>query len=112
MGKISKTRVSISSVHEWVVVTDVANYFNSIVHSHLRNQLAALPDVTEAILHLLFRVIPAVSWKPDYLPLPPHGLPQVQFDAPRLLAHVYLYEADVFIAAQTAGNFVRWVDRA
>jgi hypothetical protein len=106
----SKTRITISSVHEWVVVTDVANYFDSIAHSDLRNQLAALPGVKESILDLLFRVIPAVSWNPDYLPLPPHGLPQVQFDAPRLLAHVYLYEADVFIGAQTGGNFVRWVD--
>lgn len=106
----AKARFSISSAHEWVVVTDVANYFDSIVHSHLRNQLATLEGVRESILDVLFRVIPVVSWKPDYLPLPPHGLPQVQFDAPRLLAHVYLYEVDSFIKLRTEGNFVRWVD--
>ncbi|MES2121091.1 MAG: reverse transcriptase domain-containing protein [Pseudomonadota bacterium] len=106
----SKVRFEIASSHEWIVVTDVANYFDSIVHSHLRNQLAALKGVKEATLDLLFRVIPFVSWKPDYLPLPPQGLPQVQFDAPRLLSHVYLYEVDLFLKAQTGGSFVRWVD--
>jgi hypothetical protein len=44
------------------------------------------------------------------LPLPPLGLPQVQFDAPRLLAHVYLYEVDLFLNSRTNGSFVRWVD--
>lgn len=108
--KFSKVRFELTSAHDWVVITDVANYFDSISHSHLRNQLAALRNVKESILDLLFRVIPVVSWKPDYLPLPPLGLPQVQFDAPRLLAHVYLYEVDLFINSRTSGNFVRWVD--
>ena len=106
--QFSDVRYEITSSHEWLVVTDVANYFDSIEHSHLRNQLSCLRGVKESTLDLLFRVIPAVSWKPDYQPLPPHGLPQVQFDAPRLLAHVYLYEIDQFIKSRTSDSFVRW----
>ena len=108
--RFANLRIEISSVHDWLVVTDVANYFDTIIHAFLRNQLAELDGVKEPILDILFRIIPYVSWKPDYLPLSDRGLPQVQFDAPRLLAHVYLYEIDQFIDAQTAGNFVRWVD--
>lgn len=105
----AKRRIELSTAHDWVVVTDIANCFDSVVHVHLRNQLANLDGVKEVTLDILFRMIPAVSWRPDYLPLPPQGLPQVQFDAPRLLSHVYLYETDSFLESRTDG-FVRWVD--
>ena len=38
------------------------------------------------------------------------GLPQVDFDAPRLLAFAFLFEIDKFLDKETSGNFVRWMD--
>ncbi len=47
---------------------------------------------------------------PDYLPFSGSGLPQVNFDAPRLLAHAFLFEIDRFLDKRTGGHFLRWVD--
>ncbi|WP_210391300.1 RNA-directed DNA polymerase [Synechococcus sp. PCC 7502] len=38
------------------------------------------------------------------------GLPQINFDAPRLLAHAFLFEIDTYLNHETKGNFVRWMD--
>jgi hypothetical protein len=51
-----------------------------------------------------------LCWQPDYVPSSQIGLPQVQFDAPRLLAHIYLFEIDAFLKGATSNKFVRWVD--
>jgi hypothetical protein len=37
-------------------------------------------------------------------------LPQIDFDAPRLLAHGFLYPVDRHLHAATHGDFVRWMD--
>ncbi len=72
--------------------------------------LAELGGIPEVLLDILFDLIDRISWRPDYLPSMGTGLPQVQFDAPRLLAHVYLFEIDGFLNKETWGSFVRWVD--
>ncbi len=38
------------------------------------------------------------------------GLPQLNFDAPRLLAHAYLFPVDDELQRRTGGDFVRWMD--
>jgi hypothetical protein len=62
------------------------------------------------VLDILFSLLDELSWRPDYLPSSQIGLPQVQFDAPRLLAHIYLFEIDEFLKKSTNDSFVRWVD--
>jgi hypothetical protein len=105
-----KKRLSITSTHDWVVTTDISTFFDNVHYGHLRNIIATLDGIEEVVLDILFNVIDEISWRPDYLPSVGVGLPQVQFDAPRLLAHVYLYEIDGFLKKVTSGNFVRWVD--
>ncbi|WP_162291024.1 RNA-directed DNA polymerase [Erythrobacter colymbi] len=108
--EFSKKRTALSSTHEYVVTTDISNFYDNIKYSDLRNLLSDLGRVSEVLLDILFDVIDRISWRPDYLPSMWAGLPQVQFDAPRLLAHVYLFEVDGFLDAETGGCFVRWVD--
>ncbi len=55
-------------------------------------------------------MLEAFVWRPDYLPLSGYGLPQVYFDAPRLLGFAFLFEIDKFLDKETSGNFVRWMD--
>jgi reverse transcriptase-like protein len=109
-AKFAKMRFSIASTHTHVCTTDIANYFDNIDYTHLRNMIAELPNVDEVTLDILFNVLDTVSWRPDYLPPPQRSLPQVNFDAPRLLSHIYLYEIDEYLKARVNNSFVRWVD--
>ena len=108
--RFARMRFEIATTHMWVVTTDVATYFDNIHYTHLRNIISTFDDTEEVILDVLFAVLDNVSWRPDYLPSPGIGIPQVQFDAPRLLAHIYLFEIDAFLKRVTQNSFVRWVD--
>ena len=105
-----RRRLAISSTHNWVVTTDISTFFDNVHYGHLRNIISTLDGIEEVVLDILFDVVDEISWRPDYLPSVGIGLPQVQFDAPRLLAHIYLYEIDQFLKKETADSFVRWVD--
>ncbi len=108
--KFSNVRLEFVSTHAYICVTDIANYFDNIDYSHLRNIVSTLHSAEEVTLDILFSVLDKVSWRPDYLPSPERSLPQVNFDAPRLLSHIYLYEVDAFLKSATGDRFVRWVD--
>jgi len=108
--RFSKKRFKIASVHEWVATTDIATFFDNVQYVNLRNIISTFDGIEEVILDILFCVLDALCWRPDYLPSAQVGLPQVQFDAPRLLAHVYLYEIDAYLKTATDDAFVRWVD--
>lgn len=106
----SKRRFQLTTTFSHICTTDVANYFDNIDYSHLRSILSSVSRIDEVILDIMFRVLDAVSWRPDYLPPPGRSLPQVNFDAPRLLAHAYLYEIDAYLKFKTGDTFLRWVD--
>lgn len=95
---------------EIVVVTDVATYYDTIGFAQLRNFVASLGDFSEVFLDFLFFILERFVWRPDYLPHPGRGMPQLNLDCPRLLAHAFLYEADALLAERTNKNFVRWLD--
>jgi retron-type reverse transcriptase len=109
-AKFSNIRFEIMNTYSYVCVTDIANYFDNIDYSHLRNIVSSLNDIDEVTLDILFSVLDRISWRPDYLPSPERSLPQVNFDAPRLLSHIYLYEVDAYLKQATSNSFVRWVD--
>lgn len=94
----------------YIVVADIANYFDSIPLSSLRNLLSSMGQFSEELLDFLFYMLEAFTWRPHYMPMSGVGLPQVDFDAPRLLAHAYLYKADEELRSAVGDNFVRWMD--
>ncbi|MGK7903940.1 MAG: RNA-directed DNA polymerase [Hormoscilla sp.] len=96
--------------HQYVVVADIANYFDCIPLTALRNTIASLGKFSENLLNLLFYLLEEFSWRPYYMPHSGVGLPQIQFDAPRLLAHAYLFKIDEELDKATNGDFVRWMD--
>jgi hypothetical protein len=96
--------------YQYVVVTDIANYFDCIPLASLRNTLASCGKFSENLLNFLFYLLEAFSWRPYYMPHSGVGLPQINFDAPRLLAHAYLFKLDEELESATNGNFVRWMD--
>lgn len=99
-----------SEAKEYLVLTDLTNYFDSIRMRDLRSVFSSLTSKNEVYLDLLFFIIQELSWTPDYLPYSNHGLPTINIEAIRLLAHCFLFEADELLKKRTKETFVRWMD--
>ena len=99
-----------SQTRNFIVITDIANYYDSISYSHLRNIIASTVEVQESVLDMMTYVLGALLWQPDYMPRIEVGLPQIDLDAPRLLAHCFLYELDSYLAQAGHNDFVRFMD--
>jgi hypothetical protein len=99
-----------SRTRPYVVVTDIANYYDSISYVHLRNAISSISTVEECVLDMLIHVLSSLLWQPDYMPRVEIGLPQINLDAPRLLAHCFLYELDRFLGNTPNIDFVRYMD--
>lgn len=99
-----------SRERNFVVVTDVANYYDSISCVHLRNVISSIAHVEECVLDMLIFVLSHLLWQPYYSPRVEIGLPQMNLDAPRLLAHCLLYELDTFLSKENDHDFVRFMD--
>lgn len=93
-----------------LVVTDLSNYYDSISHSELRKVFVSLVKANEVLVDVLFQIIEGISWAPDYLPRAGRGLPTVNVEAIRLLAHSFLFEVDEVLKRRTKDSFVRWMD--
>lgn len=95
----------------YVVVTDIANYYDTVSYSHLRNIISDLDiGVRESVLDMLIFVLSGLLWQPDYMPRVEMGLPQINTDAPRILAHCFLYELDKFLDSKCGTDFARYMD--
>lgn len=93
-----------------LIVTDIANYYDTIPHAQIRNVISSIAAFPEAILDLTVHVLANISWRPDYLPSSGVGIPQLDFDAVSLLAHAYLFEVDAMLEADQSCEFARWAD--
>ena len=105
-----KSILQFTSGSKYMVVTDIANYFDAISLRQLRNTLSSLTSTSESLLDFLFFMLDEFIWRPNYVPSSGVGLPQVDFNAPRLLAHVFLFDVDGFLKSQVGDNFARWMD--
>ena len=100
-----------SKTRNYVVITDITNFYDYISHTHLRNIITDYVDgVNELILDLLIFVFSELNWQPDYMPRAAVGLPQIDLDAPRLLAHCFLYELDRMLVGHSDVDYVRFMD--
>jgi hypothetical protein len=99
-----------TETHDYVVVMDLANYFDTIPLGALRNTIASMTTVSENVLNLLFFLLEALTWRPYFMPHSGVGLPQINFDAPRLLSHAYLFNIDKELLHLVRNSFVRWMD--
>jgi hypothetical protein len=93
-----------------IVVTDLSNFYDSIEISELRHCISSRVKADEVVLDLMFKMIEQLSWNPDYLPYSGRGLPTINIEAPRFLAHCFLFEVDEVLDSSTKSSFVRWMD--
>lgn len=108
--RFQKEILHFSKKCDYLVVTDVTNFFDNIGLRELRHIVSSRIKAEEVILDLLFNIIEQLSWVPDYLPVSLKGLPTINLEAFRILPHMMLFEIDEVLNDQTKGNFVRWMD--
>lgn len=108
--KFQETIFGFAKSKKLIVVTDIANYYDTISYDHLRNILADYASAGEHALDLLIYTLSCMLWQPDYMPRVPVGLPQAQLDAPRLLAHCFLFEIDEMLSHNKSIDFARYMD--
>lgn len=94
----------------YVITADVANFYDFINFTHLRNIVAGLGTVSEGYLDLLIFTLRKLSWTPDYMPDVGIGLPQIESTAPRVLAHSMLFEVDRLVVDRSGVNYARFMD--
>lgn len=102
--------LSFSKHHPYIVVTDIANYYDFILHGFLRAILAEYAQEKEHALDLLLYMLDSMLWRPDYMPNYGIVLPQMDQDAPRLLAHTHLFEVDEIFSKDSTINYARYMD--
>ncbi|RWF35704.1 MAG: RNA-directed DNA polymerase [Mesorhizobium sp.] len=96
--------------NKFVVVTDISNYYDFIDLVQLRNVITSFVTVQESLFDFYLHIISALAWRPDFMPPRQIGLPQIDLDAPRLLAHCYLFELDRFMEQRSQKNYARFMD--
>ncbi|MFE0754022.1 RNA-directed DNA polymerase [Inquilinus sp. NPDC058860] len=99
-----------SKERRFIVVTDVANFYDFINFSHMRNIISSLCNIKEPILDFLIFILNEISWNPDFMPRNGIGLPQMELEAPRVLANAMLYELDKVAEEHSFGDYVRFMD--
>ncbi|MBB5766204.1 RNA-directed DNA polymerase [Xanthomonas euroxanthea] len=107
---LQKQIYNFTDTFDYLVVTDLTNYFDSIDLRELRRVFVSYVEADEVIIDLIFKVVEGLSWKPDYLPYSHRGLPTANIEPIRLLAHSFLFEIDQIIKERTNENFARWMD--
>lgn len=105
-----KEILKFSNNRNYIVVTDIATYYDNIIHQFLRSILSEYGLEKEHSLDLLLFILDAMLWRPDYMPNFGIGLPQMDLDAPRLLAHTHLFEIDALFADDPDADYARYMD--
>ena len=108
--KLQKEIYKFNDEKNLLIVTDLANYYDSISINELKKVFMGYVKANEVLVDVLFRIIEEISWKPDYLPYSGKGLPTSNLEAIRLLAHSFLFEIDDVLKQRTNDCFTRWMD--
>jgi hypothetical protein len=105
-----RKQLLLQAVHPYLVVTDITNFFDSILHSHVEEALRGLP-VDPRMVGLLFFLLERLSIRQDYAGSHGISLPVDEFDCSRTLAHLVLFSHDdTMVALVGEENYVRWMD--
>lgn len=108
--KFQTAILGFSKQRNFIVVTDISNFYDCIGHNHLRNIISSIcNNIDEVLLDMLIYCLNNLIWHSEYMPDSEIGLPQMDSDAPRILAHSFLYEADTFLDNKNC-DFARFMD--
>lgn len=98
------------AAHPYMVVTDITNFFDSLLHSHVEEAIRGLL-IAPRMIGLLFFLLERLSIRQDYASSLAISLPVDEFDCSRTLAHLTLFSHDeAMILLVGEDNYVRWMD--
>ena len=105
-----RRRLLMNEMFQYILITDIANYFEEIQHPLLLEYLSPYQLPREA-LGILGQLLSVLRPSTGHSPAPAVGIPLDQFDCSRILAHVFLFEHDArIVGAVGESGFVRWMD--
>lgn len=100
----------LAHIYPCLVVTDISNFFDSILHSHVEEALRGL-RIPARMTGLLFFLLERLSVRQDYAGSHGISLPVDEFDCSRTLAHLVLFPHDErMVSAVGEEAYVRWMD--
>jgi len=93
-----------------VVVSDITNFFNSVLHSEVSRAFRNLP-VPGEMVGLLFFLLERLSIRATYCDSPGIGLPIDEFECSRTIANLILFPHDRRMVKLVGTQaYVRWMD--
>jgi hypothetical protein len=105
-----RKRLIVKKVFPFIVVSDITNFFNSVLHSEVSNAFRDFP-IPSRLIGLLFFLLERLAVRADYSDSPGIGLPVDEFECSRTIANLVLFSHDdrvVKISGKDA--YVRWMD--
>jgi len=94
----------------WFVLTDVTNFFDSVLHDHVAEALREFA-IPPRMIGLLLFLLERLAVRDEYAHSSAIGLPIDQFDGSRTLAHLVLFPHDGEVAPLVGERrYLRWMD--
>ncbi len=105
-----RKRLIFKRVHEFILLTDITNFFDSSLFSCVADSLHQIA-APQGMVALLFMLLERLGPRGGLAESPHVGLPVDEFDCSRKLAHMILYPHDdrmVEVVGEDA--YIRWMD--
>jgi hypothetical protein len=97
-------------VYRYIVITDITNFFDSVLHSEVSNTFRNYP-IPSRLIGLLFYLLERLAIRADYSDSPRIGLPVDEFECSRTIANLLLFPHDRRMAELVGKDaYVRWMD--
>jgi hypothetical protein len=105
-----RKQLILKKVYRYIVITDITNFFDSVLHSEVSNAFRNYP-IPSRLIGLLFYLLERLAIRADYSDSPRIGLPVDEFECSRTIANLVLFPHDhrmVEFVGKSA--YVRWMD--
>lgn len=100
----------LKKIYRFIVITDVTNFFDSVLHSEVSNALRNFP-IPSRLIGLLFFLLERLAIRADYSDSPRIGLPVDEFECSRTIANLVLFPHDrAMVGLVGKQAYVRWMD--
>jgi len=105
-----RRQLILKKLHRYIVITDITNFFDSVLHSEVSNAFRNYP-VPSRLIGLLFFLLERLAIRSDYSDSPRIGLPVDEFECSRTIANLVLFPHDRRMTDLVGqGAYVRWMD--
>jgi len=100
----------LKKIYRYVVITDITNFFDSVLHSEVANAFRNYP-IPSRLIGLLFYLLERLAVRADYSDSPRIGLPVDEFECSRTIANLVLFPHDRRMTELVGKDaYVRWMD--